>query len=153
MFGTTTRVIQGNSQNPGFGIFEQNVRISNSEWQPFGSLGEGSLLVGNSNFNNLPPVSLFENLRGGNFNNLSPPPTMNLFGNLGGGNLSLNNNNPSGGLDPNVTALVNALIRMNLTEGHYLREGSFIKLTEFGGTETEDPNEWLERFNKIVKAN
>ena len=84
MFGTTTRVIQGNSQNPGFGIFEQNVRISNSEWQPFGSLEEGSLLVGNSNFNNLPPVSLFENLRGGNFNNLSlSPPSANLFENLG----------------------------------------------------------------------
>jgi len=30
---------------------------------------------------------------------------------------------------------------MNLMEGHYPREGSFIKLTEFEGTETEDPNE------------
>ena len=42
---------------------------------------------------------------------------------------------------------------MNLTGGYYPREGSFIKPTEFGGTETEDPNEWLEKFNRIVEAN
>ncbi len=42
---------------------------------------------------------------------------------------------------------------MNFTGGYYLREGNFIKLTEFGRTETEDLNEWLERFNKIVQAN
>jgi len=29
---------------------------------------------------------------------------------------------------------------MNLMEGYYLREGSFIKPTEFEGTEIEDPN-------------
>ncbi len=42
---------------------------------------------------------------------------------------------------------------MNLTGAHYPREGSFIKLTEFGKTETENPNEQLKRFNRIVKAN
>ncbi len=42
---------------------------------------------------------------------------------------------------------------MNLTEEYYPREGSFIKLTEFEETKTEDLNKWLERFNRIVKAN
>ena len=42
---------------------------------------------------------------------------------------------------------------MNLTGGHYPREGSFIKLTEFEGTKTKDLNEWLERFNRIAEAN
>jgi len=32
-------------------------------------------------------------------------------------------------------------MKMNLTGAHYPREGSFIKLTEFGKTETENPNE------------
>jgi len=36
---------------------------------------------------------------------------------------------------------------MNIGEGYAPREGSFIKPAEFEGTETEDPNEWLERFN------
>ena len=48
---------------------------------------------------------------------------------------------------------MNALTGMNLTGRHYLREGSFIKLTEFGRTETKDLNEWLERFNRIAEAN
>ncbi len=66
----------------------------------------------------------------------------------GGGNI-----NP-GGLDPNVAALVNALTGMNIGGGGYApREGSFVKSGEFGGTETEDPNEWLERFNRIAEAN
>jgi len=42
---------------------------------------------------------------------------------------------------------------MNLTGGYYLRKGSFIKLTKFGETEIEDPNEWLERFNRIAEVN
>ncbi len=42
---------------------------------------------------------------------------------------------------------------MNLTKGYYLRERSFIKLTEFERTETEDPNKWLKRFNRIAEAN
>jgi len=36
---------------------------------------------------------------------------------------------------------VNALTGMNLIGGHYLREESFIKPTEFEGTKTEDSNE------------
>ncbi len=42
---------------------------------------------------------------------------------------------------------------MNLTGRHYLKERSIIKLIEFGGTEIEDPNKWLERFNRIAKTN
>jgi len=48
---------------------------------------------------------------------------------------------------------VNALTEMNLTREYYPRKGSFIKPTEFGGTEIEDPNEWLERFSRITEAN
>ncbi len=69
----------------------------------------------------------------------------------GGGNLR-NINNP-GGLDPNVAALVNALTGMNIGGGYASREGSFVKSGEFGETETENPNEWLERFNRIAEAN
>ncbi len=86
------------------------------------------------------------------FNNTqNPPPGFGGgFGEgFGGGNLG---GNP-GGLDPNVAALVNALTGMNIRGGYASREGSFVKPGEFGGTETEDPNEWLERFNRIVKAN
>src|SRR6266498_2511056 len=68
----------------------------------------------------------------------------------GGGNPE--NINP-GGLDPNIAALVNALTGMNIGGGYVPKEGSFIKLGEFGGTETEDSNEWLERFNQIAEAN
>jgi len=46
-----------------------------------------------------------------------------------------------------MAALVNALTEMNIGRGYVPREGSFVKLAEFGGTETEDLNEWLERFN------
>ncbi len=108
----------------------------------------GKNLLGRNN-NNPPSVNPFGNLEGNNFNNLLPPSSpANLFRNLGEGNLSPNNNNlPPRGLDPNVVTLVNVLTRINLTGGHYLRKESFIKPTEFGETETEDLNEWLERFN------
>ncbi len=139
MFGITSGMIQGSSQNSGFGIFGQNVKTSNPGWQPFGNLEEGSSSAGNNNFNNPSPISLFGNLEENNFNNLPLP--ANLFGNLGGSNSSPNNNNLSGGLNSNVVALVNALIGINLTGGHYPREGSFIKPTKFEGIETEDPNE------------
>ncbi len=119
-------------------MFGQNVETSNPGWQPFGNLGGKSSSARNNNFNNLLLVSLFGNLRGNNFNNL--PSSANLFENLGGGNPSPNNNNPPGGLDLNVAVLVNALTGINLMGGHYSREGSFIKPTEFGGTEIEDPN-------------
>ncbi len=82
---------------------------------------------------------------------------MNTFGLEGGFNSSLGNNNnynsPSGEVDPNIAALVNALMEMNLIGGYFSREGSFVKPTEFARTETKDLNEWLERFNQIVEAN
>ncbi len=98
---------------------------------------------------------MFRNLGENNFNNPLPPPLpANLFGNLKGGNPSPNNNNSLlGGLDPNIAVLVNTLTGMNLMGGHYPKKGNFIKPTEFERTEIEDPNEWLERFNRIAEAN
>jgi len=49
--------------------------------------------------------------------------------------------------------LINALIEMNIRGEYAPREGSFVKPAEFGGTETEDSNEWLERFNQIAETN
>ncbi len=62
--------------------------------------------------------------------------------NIGGFNSSLNNNNNLSpeGLNPNIVTLINALIRMNLTERHYSREENFIKLTKFGGIKMKNPN-------------
>ncbi len=139
MFGITTGATQRSSRNTGFGMFGQSIRTSNLGWQSFKNLEGNNPSVGNNNGNNLP---------------LSPL-SVNLFGNIGGFNPPPNNNKnlSPGGLDLNVTALVNALTGMNLMGGHYLREGSFIKLTEFRETETEDLNEWLERFNRIAEAN
>src|SRR6266498_2200390 len=57
------------------------------------------------------------------------------------------------GLDPNVAALVNALTGANLGINYVDRESNHVKLTEFGRTEAEDPNEWLERYNRIAEAN
>jgi hypothetical protein len=33
------------------------------------------------------------------------------------------------------------------------REYTLVKPTEFGVTEAEDPNEWIERFNRIAETN
>ena len=116
-------------------MFGQNTETSNSGWQLFGNLKENNPSVENNN------------------NLLSS--SVNLFNNLGEFNPLLNNNNnlPPERLNPNVAALVNTLTEMNLTKGYYSRERSFIKLTEFEGIETEDLNKWLERFNRIAKAN
>ena len=57
------------------------------------------------------------------------------------------------GLDPNVAALVNALTGANLEINHVKKESNHVKLTEFGRTEAEDSNEWLEYYNRIAKAN
>ena len=65
----------------------------------------------------------------------------------------------TGGLDPNVAALVAALGGINwgtgTTTGGTIpeRELSLIRPTEFAGTESEDPNDWLERYNRIADAN
>ena len=61
-------------------------------------------------------------------------------------------------LDPNVAALVAILGGINWgvkTAGRNLseRELSLIRPTEFAETKTEDPNDWLERYNKIADAN
>src|ERR1044071_8289827 len=62
------------------------------------------------------------------------------------------------GLDPNVAALVAALGGINWGTGRATgnipeRELSFIRPTEFAGTESEDPNDWLERYNRIADTN
>src|SRR6266540_4340724 len=95
--------------------------------------------------------------QGFGFNNTqNPPPGFgggfgegNPEGPPGGGNPggSPEGGGNPGGLDPNVAALVNVLTGMNIRGGYAPREGSFVKSAEFGETETEDPNEWLERFN------
>ena len=110
----------------GFGAFENN-----NNNPPLGN---------NNNNNPLPPLPLpslppsgFEGGLGGGFN---PPP---------GGNAR--------GLDPNVAALVNALTGANLGTNYVKRESNHVKLTEFGGTEAEDPNEWLECYNRITETN
>jgi len=107
----------------GFGIFENN---------------NNNPLLGNNNGNNLLPLlplspSGFGRGLGEGFN--SPP----------GGNAR--------GLDLNVAALVNALIGANLGINHVERESNHVKPTEFRGTEAEDPNEWLKRYNRIAEAN
>ena len=59
----------------------------------------------------------------------------------------------AGGLDPNVAALVNTLTEANLRINHVERESNHVKLTEFRETEAEDPNKWLERYNRIAEVN
>src|SRR6266498_3816897 len=144
--GTTTGATQGgsNTGNPG-----------NST----GGFNFFNNLYGNTGGYN-PPHST-----GFGFNNTQNPPP-GFGGGFGGGNLGGNPGGPPGGpggppggggnpggLDPNVAALVNVLTGMNIGGGYAPREGSFVKPGEFGGTETEDPNEWLERFNRIAEAN
>ncbi len=95
----------------------------------------------------------FEAFEGGNNNN--PPSGNNNNNNLlllpppgFGGGLRGSFNPPSRGnaegLDPNVTALVNALTEANLEINHVERELNHVKSTEFRGTEVEDSNKWLE---------
>src|SRR6266540_1057192 len=145
--GTTTGATQGgnstgNSGNStgGFNFFN-NLYGNTRGYNPPQNLGFG--------FNNTQnPLPGF----GGGFRGGNPGgPPGGPGGPPGGGNPA-NINNP-GGLDPNVAALVNALTGMNIGGGYAPREGSFVKPGEFGGTETEDPNEWLERFNRIAEAN
>src|SRR6266498_3263478 len=98
---------------------------------------------GNNNNNPSP-----ENNNNNNPSPLPPLPSPGFGGGLGGGF------NPSlGGLDSNVAALINALTGANLGVNNVERESNHVKLTEFGGTEAEDPNEWLERYNRIAEAN
>ena len=61
-----------------------------------------------------------------------------------GGRFNLPSEGNVGGLDSNITALVNALAGANLGINHVERKSNHVKLTEFGGTEAENPNKWLE---------
>ena len=161
--GTTTGATQGgsNTGNPGnstggFNFFNNLYRNTGGYNPPY-STGFG--------FNNTqnPPPGFGEGFGGGfgggnpGGNPGGPPgrpggPPGGPGGPPGGGGNPANINHP-GGLDPNVAALVNALTGMNIGGGYAPREGSFVKPGEFEGTKTEDPNEWLERFNRIAEAN
>jgi len=95
------------------------------------------------------------NLPSGNNNNNNPSLSLLSSGFGGGleGGFNLPSEGNAGGLDLNVAALVNALTEANLGINHIDRESNHVKSTEFGRTEAEDPNEWLERYNRIVEAN
>jgi len=87
-----------------------------------------------------------------NNNNLLPLPLSGFEKGLEGDfNLPLERN--ARGLDLNITALVNALTGANLGINHVERESNHVKPIEFRRTEAEDPNKWLERYNRIVEAN
>ena len=97
--------------------------------------------------NNNPPL---ENNNGNN--PLSPLPLPGFEEGLGGGfNSPLREN--ARGLNPNIAALVNALIEANLGINYVERKFNYVKPTEFRGTEAEDPKEWLEHYNRIAEAN
>src|SRR6266508_3478343 len=147
--GTTTGATQGgsstgNSGNStgGFNFFN-NLYGNTGGYNPPHSIGFGF----NNTQNPLPGFGggFRGGFGGGNPGGNPGGPPGGPGGPPGGGN--------PGGLDPNVAALVNALTGMNIGGGYAPREGSFVKPGEFGGTETEDPNEWLERFNRIAEAN
>ncbi len=89
-------------------------------------------------------------------NNNNPPPPLLLppgFGGKLGGGFNPPPGGNAGGLDSNVAALVNVLTGANLGVNHIKRESNHVKPTEFGGIEAEDPNEWLECYNRIAEAN
>ncbi|SRR6266498_797703 len=116
-----------------------NVNTEGEHFSHFGTIGanpfEGFGIFGEGNNN--PPS--------GNNNNNNPPLLSSSgFGEgLGEGfNLLLGEN--AEGLDLNVVVLVNALAGANLSTNYIKRESNYIKLTEFGRTKAEDPNEWLE---------
>jgi len=123
------------------------MNMGGGHFSHFGMIG-GFGAFGNNN-NNSPS---------GNNNNNNPPLLLPLlsppgFGERLGGDFNLSPGGNARGLDPNVTALVNALTGANLETNHIKRESNQVKLTKFGGTEVEDPNEWLERYNRIAEAN
>src|SRR6266540_618668 len=117
----------------GFEAFRNNNNNSPSE-----NNNNNNPPLGNNNNNNspllppLPPLGFREGLEGG-------------FNPLPGGNAR--------GLDSNIAALVNALAGVNLRINHVERESNHVKPTKFGGIEVEDPNEWLECYNRIAEAN
>ena len=116
-----------------------NVNIEGGHFPHFGTVGAnliGGFRAFENNNNNLP----LGNNNNNNPSPLSPLPSPGFEGGLGGGfNLSSEGN--AEGLDPNVAALINALAGVNLGINHVDRESNHVKLTEFRGTEAEDPNE------------
>src|SRR6266498_1427916 len=130
----TSNVNTGGGYFPHFGIVGANLI---GGFEAFGN-NNNNQPPGNNNNNNLLPLPLL--------------PPLGFRGGLGGGFNPLPGGN-AGRLDPNVAALVNALTGANLGVNHIERESNHVKLTEFGGTEAEDPNEWLERYNRIAEAN
>ncbi len=127
--------------NTGGGYFSHFGTVEANLIGGFEAFGNNNNPPPRNNNNNNPPPPL-----------LSPLPPPGFGGGLGGGF-----NPPPGGnargLDPNVAALVNALTGANLGVNHVERELNHVKPTEFGGTEAEDPNEWLECYNRIAEAN
>src|SRR6266498_4262329 len=144
--GMTTGVTAGGSNfqsnaisnlNTGGGYFLHFSIVGTNPFRRFGTFGgdNNNPPPGNNNNNNLSLLlpSGFRRGLGGGFN--SPPR----------GN--------TGELDLNIVALVNALTEANLGINHVEREFNHVKPTEFGRTEVEDPNEWLECYNRIAEAN
>ncbi len=104
-----------------FGIVEANL------FEEFGAFGNNNNNLPSENNNNNNPLSsllLSSGFEGGLEGGFYP---------LSGGNAE--------GLDPNVVALVNALIGANLGINHVERESNHVKSTEFRGTEAKDSNE------------
>jgi len=109
-----------------------NVNTGGGYFSYFGIVGAnligGFRAFGNNNNNNSPP----------------PPPLPLLppsgFGRGLGGGFNLPPGGNAGGLDPNIAVLVNALTGANLGVNHVERESNHVKITEFEGTEAEDPN-------------
>src|SRR6266498_2342705 len=146
--GTTTGVTAGGSNqqnnamsgtNTGGRYFSHFGMIRANPIGGFGAFGNNNNNPppGNNNNNNLPL--------------LLPLPPPGFGGGLGGDFNPLPGGNAEE-LDLNVAALVNALTGVNLGVNHVKRESTHVKPTEFRGTEAEDPNEWLERYNRIVKV-
>ena len=135
LMGTTTRATaEGNNfQNN----ITSNVNTGGEHFPHFGIVG-ANLFGGFGAFrsNNNPPPG------NNNNNNPSPPPPLPLpgFGGGLGGGFNPSPGENARGLDPNVAALVNTLTGANLGINHAERESNHVKLTEFRGTEVEDPN-------------
>ena len=127
-----------------------NVNIGGGHFPHFGIVGANPFRgfgAFRNNNNNLPPE---------NNNNNNPPLSLlplSEFGKGLGGGFNLSPEGNAGGLDSNVAVLVNVLTGVNLGINHVEREANHVKPTEFGGTEVEDPNEWLECYNRIAEAN
>ncbi len=143
---TGTTVGESNSQNNA----TSNLNTRGRHFSHFRTIGANLFrefgTFGNNNNN---PLS--EN---NNNNNLSLP-LLPLSGFEEGlkGDFNLPSRENAKGLDSNVTALVNTSTGVNLGINYVERESNHVKPMEFEGTEAEDPNEWLECYNRIAEAN